>query len=174
MKAKFFQVRLTLTTLLACAVTLPAGAATIPSPSEKNPNIVLIFIDDMGWPAVSALGNSHVNTPHMDRIAEEGMLFTDAYVNPQCTPSRASLITGQHTARNRFWHVVGRYGYPYMRMQEPPYRENLDRDAYTLAEMLQDNGYTTAINGKWHLHTWNSRYPDADGFYTYRFDHAKA
>ncbi len=164
-----------LVSLLTMGLQQPAEAVSPPSQEENNkPNIVLIFIDDMGWPAVSCLGNEHVETNHIDRLAEEGMLFTDAYVNPQCTPSRASLLTGQHTARNRFWHVVGRYGYPYMRMQEPPYQENLDREVYTMAEMLQDNGYTTALNGKWHLHTWNSRYPDSDGFYTYLFDKAKA
>ncbi|MCF8227131.1 MAG: sulfatase-like hydrolase/transferase [Bacteroidales bacterium] len=152
------------------------GPAAIAQENQntRHPNILLIFIDDMGWPAVSALGNEHVQTVNIDRIANEGMLFTDAYVNPQCTPSRASLLTGQHTARTRFWHVVGRYGYPYMRMDEPPYNENLSREAYTMAEMLQDNGYRTAINGKWHLHTWNSRYPDPDGYYTYLFDHANA
>lgn len=142
--------------------------------TSEKPNILMIFIDDMGWPSVSCLGNQHVKTKNIDKIADEGMLFTDAYVNPQCTPSRASLLTGQHTARNRFWHVIGRYGYPYMRMDEPPYEENLSRDAYTLAEMLQDNGYRTSINGKWHLHTWNERYPNPDGYYTFLFDHAKA
>jgi len=165
--------------IIVCLLIFPAtdtNAFNLPlsnsGTAETPPNILLIFIDDMGWPAVSCLGNEHVKTPQMDRIAEEGMLFTDAYVNPQCTPSRASLLMGQHTARSRFWHVVGRYGYPYMRMQEPPYEENLSRDAYTLAEMLQDNGYFTAINGKWHLHTWNERYPDPDGYYTYLFENA--
>ncbi|MGM0474367.1 MAG: sulfatase-like hydrolase/transferase [Bacteroidota bacterium] len=157
------------------SITILTSAAADKEKTQHNelPNIVLIFIDDMGWPAVSCLGNEHVETRHIDRLAEEGMLFTNAYVNPQCTPSRASLLTGQHTARNRFWHVVGRYGYPYMNMQEPPFQENLDRDAYTLAEMLKDNGYVTAINGKWHLHVWNDRYPDSDGYYTYLFEKAK-
>lgn len=164
--------------LILVASHAGASPAAYPAsgPGEQNgttpPNILLIFIDDMGWPAVSCLGNEHVQTRHIDRLAAEGMLFTDAYVNPQCSPSRASLLTGQHTARNRFWHVIGRYGYPYMRMHEPPYEENLSRDAYTLAEMLQDNGYFTAINGKWHLHTWNDRYPDSDGYYTYLFEKA--
>jgi arylsulfatase A len=159
--------------LMSAGIRQSVAAQTGDARKDGPPNIVLIFIDDMGWPAVSCMGNRHVATKHIDRLAEEGMLFTDAYVNPQCTPSRASLLTGQHTARNRFWHVVGRYGYPYMRMQEPPYEENLDRDVYTLAEMLRDNGYVTALNGKWHLHTWNSRYPDPDGYYTYLFEKAK-
>ncbi len=158
--------------LLALFLLLPSTAQSRQADPPEKPNILLIFIDDMGWPAVSALGNEHVTTTNIDRIANEGMLFTDAYVNPQCTPSRASLLTGQHTARTRFWHVVGRYGYPYMRLDEPPYEENLSREAYTLAEMMQDNGYRTAINGKWHLHTWGSRYPDPDGYYTYLFEKA--
>jgi arylsulfatase A-like enzyme len=68
---------------------------------ERKPNIILIFIDDMGWPALSCYGNKQIDTGNIDRLAREGMKFTDAYVTPQCTPSRASLLTGQHTARNR-------------------------------------------------------------------------
>ena len=141
--------------------------------SEAHPNIVLIFIDDFGWPAISCYGNEHVSTPNIDRIANEGMKFTDAYVTPQCTPSRASLMTGQHTARLRMWHVTGRYGYPYARMKEPPYRENMPHESYTIAEALRDNGYETALLGKWHLSTWGKRYPLADGYYTTLFQEGK-
>jgi arylsulfatase A len=168
MKKSIVQGAIVLLFLCLTALNSNLNAQTL----QEKPNILLIFIDDMGWPAISCLGNEHVQTKNIDKIAENGMLFTDAYVTPQCTPTRASLLTGQHTARNRFWHVIGRYGYPYMRMDEPPYEENLSRDAYTLAEMMQDNGYTTSINGKWHLHTWNDRYPNPDGYYTYLFDHA--
>ena len=141
--------------------------------SKVKPNIALVFIDDFGWNSVSCYGNEHVETPHVDHIAQQGILFTDAYAMPQCTPTRAALLTGEHTARNRMWHVVGRYGFPWARMKEPPYRENLPRESYTIAEALRDNGYKTALLGKWHLSTWSSRFPNSDGYYVTLFQHAK-
>ncbi|NJO00746.1 MAG: sulfatase [Bacteroidia bacterium] len=140
-----------------------ADAQTTPT----QPNIVLVFIDDLGWAAITPYGNPYQQMPHLDRLAAEGMKFTQAYVTPQCTPTRASLLTGQHTARNEMWHVIPGYGYPYARMQEPVFRRNLPQNTYTLSKALQDNGYTTALLGKWHL-TAND-----DGYYTYLFDHAK-
>lgn len=137
----------------------------LPGRTEK-PNILLIFIDDLGWSSLSCYGNRHVPTPNLDRLASQGMRFTDAYVTPQCTPTRASLLTGQHTARLRMWHVISRYGYPYARMKEPPYRENLPHETVTIAEALRNNGYKTALMGKWHLSAWDSRHPVSDGYYT--------
>lgn len=143
--------------------------------NEENskPNILIIFIDDFGWPGIGCYGNSRVETPNIDRLSNEGMKFTDAYVNPQCTPTRASLLTGQHTARLRMWHVVGRYGFPFARMHEPPYRQNLPAETYTVAEALRDNGYYTALLGKWHLSTWSKRFPVPDGYYTTLFQEGK-
>lgn len=70
-----------------CVVTLRA----VP------PNILFILTDDQGWPTLGSYGNQLVPTPHLDRLAREGMRFTEAYVMPQCTPTRAALLTGQHT-----------------------------------------------------------------------------
>ena len=84
-------------------------------------------------------------TPNIDKLAEDGILFTQAYSTPQCTPTRASLLTGQHTARNKMWHVVPYYDFPNAKMQEPEYLEDLPRQSYTLGEVLKDNGYKTAI-----------------------------
>ena len=134
---------------------------------EGKPNIILIFIDDMGWPAVSCYGNRWIKTGNIDRLAREGMRFTDAYVTPQCTPSRASLLTGQHTARNKMWHVIGYYGYPFAKVTEPEYRLQLPRETYTLGKALKDNGYRTALLGKWHLTN------NEDGYYTYLKDSGK-
>ncbi len=134
----------------------------------EKPNILLIFMDDLGWSSVSCLGNPVVETPNIDALAENGALFTEAYVTPQCTPTRASLLTGQHTARNKMWHVVPYYGYPFAKLKEPKYLEDLPRESYTLGEALKDNGYTTAILGKWHLSTFEN-----DGYYTYLRDSAK-
>ncbi len=134
---------------------------------NKKPNIVLIFVDDMGWPAISCYGNKHVSTPNIDRLAKEGMKFMDAYVTPQCTPSRAALLTGQHTARNGMWHVIGPYYYPYARVQEPIFVENLPRETFTMAKALKACGYKTAHLGKWHLTN------TSDGYYTYLHESGK-
>lgn len=130
----------------------------------QKPNILLILIDDMGYPAIGCYGNKIVPTPNIDRIAENGMRFTQGYACPQCTPTRASLLTGQYTARNQMWHVIPEYGFPYARSSEPEYLEDLPREQFTLAEALKTAGYTTALMGKWHLSTF-----DNDGYYTYLY-----
>lgn len=140
---------------------------------DKKPNIVFILIDDFGWPGISCYGNKQVATPNIDMLAAAGMRFTDAYVMPQCTPTRAALMSGEHTARNRMWHVISRYGFPNARMKEPSYREDLPRETKTIAEALKENGYKTALLGKWHLNSWDSRHSNPDGYYTTLFQHAK-
>jgi uncharacterized sulfatase len=130
----------------------------------EKPNILLILIDDMGYPAIGCYGNKMVPTPNIDKIAEKGVRFTQGYACPQCTPTRASLLTGQYTARNKMWHVIPEYGFPYARSTEPKYREDLPREQFTVAEALKTAGYTTAILGKWHLSTF-----DNDGYYTYLY-----
>lgn len=116
-----------------------------------QPNILFVLTDDEGWPTLGCYGNKRVPTPNLDRLAAEGMRFTDAYVMPQCTPTRAALLTGQHTARNGMWHVIGWYGYPWARLREPVFRESLSRDTFTIAKGLKTAGYATACIGKWHL-----------------------
>ena len=129
--------------------------------APQRPNILLILTDDQGWPTLGSYGGAHVATPHLDRLAEEGMRLTDAYVMPQCTPTRASLLTGQHTARNGMWHVIGWYGYPWAPVGEPTFREQLSRETFTLAKGLRAAGYATACIGKWHLTN------NADGHYVH-------
>lgn len=132
-------------------------AAWAPPP---RPNILFVLMDDLGYPTLGCYGNTKVPTPHLDRLAKEGVRFTDAYVTPQCTPTRATLLTGQYTARNRMWHVIPYYHYPYGRVEEVPFKENLARTDFTLAKGLRAAGYRTGIFGKWHL-TANE-----DGAYT--------
>ncbi len=129
-------------------------------PAARPPNVLFILADDLGYTAVRSYGGRHARTPHLDRLASQGVRFTDAYVTPQCTPTRASLLTGQHTARNRMWHVIPPYYYPKAPVIEPPYKANLERGTHTMAAALRDAGYATAILGKWHL-TANE-----DGYYT--------
>ena len=137
-----------------------AFATRAPLAPGARPNILFILMDDLGWPSLSCFGNKHVPTPNLDRLAAEGVRFTQAYVTPQCTPTRSTLMTGQYTARNKMWHVIPWYGYPTARVAEPPYSESLSRDAFTLAKGMKAAGYATACIGKWHLTT------NEDGNYT--------
>jgi uncharacterized sulfatase len=129
--------------------------------AAPRPNILFILTDDQGWATLGCYGSKKVPTPNLDRLAGEGVRFTDAYVMPQCTPTRAALLTGQHTARNGMWHVIPWYGLPWARMQEPAFREQLPREWPTLPKELRKAGYRTGMAGKWHLTT------GADGDYTH-------
>lgn len=117
----------------------------------QRPNILLILIDDFPSSALGCYGGKIVPTPNIDKLAKTGARFTDAYVTPQCTPTRATLLTGQYTARNKMWHVIPYYGLPHAHTTEPPYKENLNRSDFTLPKGLKAAGYRTGIFGKWHL-----------------------
>jgi arylsulfatase A len=121
--------------------------------ADRPPNILLVLTDDQGWPTLGCYGSKQVPTPHLDRLASDGVRFTSAYVTPQCTPTRAALLTGQHPARSRMWHVIPWYGTPFAPVREPAFVENMPRASFTLASGLRDAGYATACLGKWHLTT---------------------
>jgi arylsulfatase A len=118
---------------------------------RSQPNVVLILVDDLGWNNVSCYGNNYLKTPHIDRLAREGIKFNQAYVTHQCTPTRAALLTGQHTARLHMWHVIPKYEFPHAYMKEPVYSEHLSEEIPTLGDAMQQAGYRTALFGKWHL-----------------------
>jgi len=132
-------------------MVLALAATGLANVSADSPNILFILTDDQGWTSLSCYGNEHVSTPNLDRLASEGMRFTDAYVMPQCTPTRAALLTGEHTARNGMWHVIGWYGSPWAPVEEPMFREQLDPRQCQLPRLLQKAGYRTGMAGKWHL-----------------------
>lgn len=104
----------------------------------RRPNVILIMTDDQGYGDVAIHGNDKIRTPNMDRIAREGVQFTQFHVNPVCSPTRASLLTGRYYYRTG---VVDTYlG-----------RSMMHKDEVTLAEALGNSGYRTGIFGKWHL-----------------------
>ena len=159
-----------------CRILLPLlfGAARLFAAEPARPNILFILIDDEGWPTLGCYGSARVPTPHLDRFAAEGVRFTNAYVMPQCTPTRAALLTGQHTARNRLWHVIPWYGTPWAPVREPAFAEQLPRDTFTFPKGLQAVGYKTGMAGKWHLNanadgSYVSLKPEAARFYGFDF-----
>ena len=130
------------------AVALLAGDSTILAASSAHPNIVMVFIDDMGWGDFSCFGNRQARTPHVDRLAAEGIRFSQFYVNaPICSPSRCALTTGQYPQR---WQITS-----YLNNRADNARRGvanwLDPQAPTLARLLHDHGYATGHFGKWHL-----------------------
>lgn len=122
--------------------------------TPDRPNIVLIVVDDLGWKDVGFMGSDYYETPHLDRLAAEGMVFMQAYASAaNCAPSRACLMSGQQTPRHRIY-TVGNPDRGESRARKiipAPNNEVLPDSAYSLAEMLRDNGYVTGIFGKWHL-----------------------
>ena len=138
------------------------GAFAWAAPSAK-PNIVILFIDDMGYGDIGPFGNQVNQTPHLDRMAEEGIKFTQFYVaNTACTPSRSALLTGTYA------HRIGMDGgNGNLAVTFPGDSRGLNPYEITIAEMLRENGYATGCFGKWHLGDQPQFMPLAQGFDTY-------
>jgi len=124
--------------------------------SDRNPNIVLIYCDDLGYGDLGCYGSS-IPTPHLDRMAAEGMRFTQFYsANPVCSPSRAALLTGRYPTR---------VGVP--RVLFPNDTTGLPDDEMTIAQVLKARGYKTMCVGKWHLGHLPEFLPTKRGFDEY-------
>lgn len=142
--------------------------------SADRPNVVLILMDDMGWRDVGFAGNKFVETPNIDRLAREGMQFSQAYASaPNCAPTRACLMSGQYTPRHGVFTVIDpRHdpGQPHHKVLSAKSNESLDGNVVTIAELLQSNGYATACFGMWNLGRGRSgpSTPTGQGFDLFR------
>lgn len=115
---------------------------------QKKPNIIVVFIDDMGWGDFSCFGNTEAETPHIDRLASEGIAFEQFYVNsPICSPSRVAISTGTYPQRWRITSYLARRSFN----AERGVNDWLSLDAPMLARFLHDAGYATGHFGKWHM-----------------------
>jgi len=133
-----------LSTILAL-LTLAAVAAAPPLP-----NIVFIVADDLGWADLGAYGSSFHQTPRLDRLAREGLRFTNAYAAcPVCSPTRAALLTGRYPPRVGITDYIG--GQRVGRLKPAPYLDHLPLKEMTVADAFKDAGYATGFIGKWHL-----------------------
>jgi len=129
------------------------------------PNVILIYVDDMGYGDPGCYGSKVNDTPHIDRLAREGMKFTDYYsASPVCTPSRAALLTGCYPGRVGF-DVFGEK--KSMWVLFPGGAEGLHPDERTLPELLKEKGYATCHVGKWHLGDQPGHLPTRHGFDSY-------
>lgn len=139
-----------------------AGAA---GAAERPPNIVLILADDVGWSDLACYGADLHETPNLDRLATEGIRFTQAYAASVCSPTRAALMTGKHYARLgiTIWREAALRPQPGHLVIPPASVADLPLAERTLAEVLRDAGYLTFHVGKWHLGD-AVHYPEAQGF----------
>ena len=136
--------------LIVCLLSLATNTA-----QASQPNILFILIDDLGWMDLACQGNKLVSTPNMDRLAKQGMRFTNAYAAaPVCSPTRAAILTGKSPARLQITnHIPDRKQFtPKNAKLKSAYMRNfLPLSEVTIAERLQKSGYRTGFFGKWHL-----------------------
>ena len=136
----------------AAAVTLPSCAfAAKPAAKVRKPNFVFIFADDLGWGDLGCYGNSQIKTPNLDKLAKDGILFTQFYVNGSvCSPSRAAIMTSHFPAR----HGIHGHLASHRQNKARAMPNWLDPKVHTVTRLLKDAGYTTGHFGKWHLGSW--------------------
>ena len=160
MKIIYQQKSLTAKLTICAAVSLLAFNTVA---TASRPNIVIMFIDDMGYGDIGPFGNKVNQTPNLDRMAGEGMVLTQFYVaNTACTPSRAALLTGTYA------HRIGMDGgNGNLVVTFPGDSRGLNPSEITIAEMLRENGYATGCFGKWHLGDQPEFMPLNQGFDTY-------
>ena len=133
---------------------------------KTPPNIIFILADDLGWADLPVYGNTFNEAPHISRLAEEGIRFTNAYAGgPVCSPTRASIQSGQHTARVGITDYITGHWRPYEEVIVPKNRtQYLPENIITIAEALKPAGYATAYFGKWHLGKGPDHHPLAQGY----------
>ncbi len=140
-------------TFAAIAFPLSALHAADVEP-EAKPNIVFILSDDQGYADAGFMGSTEIRTPHLDGLARAGTVLESFYVQPVCSPTRASLMTGRYVSQTGVYHVV-----------RPGAHWGLPLGERTMADALHNAGYQTAICGKWHLGEFQSDYrPTRRGF----------
>ena len=170
---KLIKIKLTktITSIVFVFFIFLLSACNLQHNKHGKPNILFIIADDLGYYDLSCTGSNYYETPNIDRIAREGMMFTEGYANCQvCSPSRASIMTGKFPARHgitdhlgarsgKEWRTWGRHS----KLLPPEYLHNLPHEYMVLPEALKEAGYKTFMAGKWHLGIKGS-WPTDHGF----------
>lgn len=163
--------------VLLAAFALNTERWMLNAAEARRPNVIFFLVDDMGWMDCGAYGSKFYPTPNMDRFATRALRFTDAYAQPLCSPTRASLLTGKHSARHGITSATGHQppqpaGFKFLPdtapanrpLLSPESKNYLEPSEFTLAEALRAAGYRTAHIGKWHLGLTRPHWPEQQGF----------
>ena len=158
-------------------LSLSALTLAVAARGATKPNVIVFLVDDMGWMDCGVYGSKYYETPNIDRFAQRAMRFTEAYAQPLCSPTRASLLTGKYSARHGITSATGHQppqpaGHkflpdtapPNQPMRVPESKNYLELSEITLAETLRDAGYRTGHFGKWHLGLTQPHWPEQQGF----------
>ncbi len=153
---------------VTCVLTalLSAGASAADKPADK-PNVILILADDLGYTDLACYGSKYYETPNIDRLAKDGMRFTNGYsCGPNCQPTRAALLSGQYGPRTGVYTVGGieRFDWRTRPLRPVDNVAILPSKTVTIAQSLQKAGYATAQFGKWHLGDKGDAHPARRGF----------
>ena len=156
---------------ITCLMPFLILACTTAPKTEDKPNILFILADDLGYSDLSCMGSEYYETPNIDRIAEQGTIFTNGYATCQvCSPSRASIMSGKFPARHDITVHIGspsgeawRTRKRFSKLLPAEYTHNLPSEYVTMPEALKEAGYKTFFAGKWHLGSEGS-WPEDHGF----------
>ena len=161
--------------ILTAAACEKASAFKTDTGSRSKPNIILILADDMGWADSELYGSTYYETPNLTRLASEGMHFTNAYAaSPLCSPTRASIMSGQHPARLHLTQAITPKNVAEPKALAPKANQycgevqnknHMPLEVFTVAEALKESGYNTAHIGKWHLTTSYPGWKEGDSTY---------
>ena len=144
--------------LMVCVLPSAVRAAA------RAPNIVFFLIDDWGWTDAASFGSKLYETPNVDRLAAQGMKFTQAYAAcTVCSPTRAATMTGKYPARLHLTDWIAGHNRPFAKLKIPEWTQHLPLEEITIAEALKAQGYVTGTFGKWHL-GGPAFYPEHQGF----------
>lgn len=150
--------------MIAAVVLLAAMRAGAAEGSSKRMNVIVMLVDDLGWTDLSCFGSRYYETPNLDRLASEGMRFTNAYsACTVCSPTRACILTGQYPARLHITDWIAGHKRPHAKMKVPEWTMHLATDIPNVAKALKTAGYATASIGKWHLGE-EAYWPEKQGF----------
>jgi arylsulfatase A-like enzyme len=144
-------------TALGVVSFLLGQAGTVHAQSQDRPNVVLIITDDVGYGDIGSYGASDIKTPNIDSLAKNGTRLTDFYAAPNCSPTRAALISGRYQQRYRIENPLGASNGPAGEL-------GLPATGRSLPQLLKNNGYRTGLVGKWHLGYKKEFSPGAHGF----------